>query len=368
MYLAWLEARDFRSYESVEFTPGHGVNVLVGDNGSGKTSVLEAIGYLASLRSFRRAPDAALIRSGAPSAVVRGEFTRGTSSVRVEIELPVEGRRRVLVNGKRVSGRAELAEAVSLVAFLPDDLDIVKRGPAYRREYVDDLAAQVWPSAAADQQEYERALRQRNALLRKEGRHADVVTLDVWDERIAVLGAAVIHRRLALLEVLAPRLEALYRELSDRPDTIGWSYLGGGIGTIGTPEPESLRERLAEALAAARSSDLERRTTTVGPHRDEVVFNLGERDLRTRASQGEQRSVALGLRVAAYDLLSSERRVAPVLLLDDVFSELDATRSNRLVERLPGGQVFVTTARREEVPLDGWSWKVADGAITGERA
>jgi DNA replication and repair protein RecF len=254
-----------------------------------------------------------------------------------------------------------VAAAVSLVTFLPDDLDLVKRGPAHRREYLDDLAAQVWPAAAADQLEYERALRQRNALLRREGRQADPVTLDVWDERLAGLGVAVVKRRFEALRLIGPRLDSLYAEIAASSDGITWDYVGGGLGPVtGT---EGLRTRLADAIGAARRDDLERRTTTVGPHRDEVVFSLAERDVRTRASQGEQRSVALGLRVASYEVLREERRAAPVLVLDDVFSELDSERSRRLVERLPEGQVFVTTARREEVPLDGITWRVAGGGI-----
>lgn len=361
MLLAWLEATDFRSYHHVEFRPAAGVNVLVGDNGSGKTSLLEAIGYLATLASFRRAPDAALIRDGGAAAVVRGEWSRGERSARVEVEIPRAGRRRALLNGKRLAGRSLLAEVVGLVTFLPDDLDLVKRGPALRREYLDDAGAQLWPAAAADQADYERALRQRNALLRREGRRADRTTLDVWDERLALLGARVIGRRLAALEALGPRIDLLYAGLVDDPERIRWEYLGGGIGRI--EATDGLETRLGGAIAAARDADLERRTTTVGPHRDEVVLSLGSRDIRSRASQGEQRSVALGMRMAAYEVLREQRGAVPVLVLDDVFSELDTRRSARLVERLPEGQVFVTTARREEVPLEGAVWSISGGSV-----
>jgi len=182
VHLIWLELRDFRSYRVFSFRPEPGVNVLVGDNGSGKTSILEAIGYLASLASFRRSPDGALVRRGADAAIVRGEFSSGPTGALVEIETPVSGRRRVLLNGKGNRSRADVAGVVALVAFLPDDLDLVKRGPSYRREYVDDVAAQAWPTAAVEQTDYERVLRQRNALLRRDGRRADSETLDVLDE------------------------------------------------------------------------------------------------------------------------------------------------------------------------------------------
>ena len=208
MLLAWLQLRAFRCHEVLEFTPGPGVNVLVGGNGAGKSSVLEAIGYLATLASFRRAPEAALVRLGAEAAVLRGEFVGDGGKVRVEVEIPRQGRQRVQIDGKRASGRAELAARVALVAFLPDDLDLIKRGPAYRREFVDDLAVQLRPTSGADQQDFDRGLRQRNALLRREGRRADTATLEVWDERLVSLGAAVVQRRLEALSAAAPGIGA----------------------------------------------------------------------------------------------------------------------------------------------------------------
>lgn len=364
MRLAWLEMQDFRCYRTLRFVPEEGVNVLVGDNGSGKTSVLEAIGYLSSLSSFRRAPDASLVREGADAAVVRGEFASPTGGTLVEVETPAAGRRRVLLNGKRAQSRADVAETVSLVAFLPDDLDLVKRGPAYRREYLDDLTAQLWPAAATEQAEFDRALRQRNALLRRDGRHADPTTLDVLDDRVARLGAVVLARRLRAVTMAEPVVDGLYAELGEAPATLSWRYEAAGIGIPDRgADGDTLAASLTAAIAAARRDDLERRTTTVGPHRDEVHFLLDARDARSRASQGEQRSIALGLRIAAYRVIAGHRATVPILLLDDVFSELDADRSRRLVERLPSGQVFVTSARDEEVPLVGRRWRVRQGAV-----
>jgi len=337
---------------------------VVGDNGSGKTSVLEAIGYLATLSSFRRSPDAALVRTGSDAAIARGEFSSGTSGAVVEIETPAVGRRRILLNGKGGRSRADVAAVVALVAFLPDDLDLVKRGPAYRREYIDDVAAQTWPVAATEQAEYDRVLRQRNALLRREGRHADVATLDVLDERLSGLGAVVVARRLAIGALLAPVVSELYADLGDHPELVGWMYSASGLGMLeGQPGATELAPLLRERVAAARRSDLERRTTTVGPHRDDLEISIGGRDARSRASQGEQRSIALGMRLAAFTVLTERRGTTPVLLLDDVFSELDADRGKRLVSRLPAGQVFVTSARAEEVPLVGARWSVAAGKV-----
>lgn len=364
MQLVWLELRNFRSYESLTFRPEPGVNVLVGPNGAGKSSVLEAIGYLATLSSFRRAPEGSLVGERADVAIARGEFVSGGGGTVIEVETPRTGRRRVLLNGKGVQGRAAVAAAASVVAFLPDDLDLVKRGPAYRREYIDDVAAQAWPAAGAEQSDYERALRQRNALLRKEGRRADGPTLDVWDERVSLLGAKILARRLAAAALLEPAVAGLYLELGEGSERFGWSYLSSGLGKLAAPSTGDLVEPLRRAMAAARHDDLERRTTTVGPHRDDLVMLLDGRDARTRASQGEQRSIALGLRLAAFQLLSDHRGSPPVLLLDDVFSELDADRGERLVGHLPEAQVFVTSARSEEVPMVGKRWRVEDGEVT----
>lgn len=364
MLLTWLQLRNFRCHPMLEFAPDSGVNLLVGGNGAGKSSVLESIGFLATLASFRRAPDAALVRVGEEAAVARGQFAGEAGAVQVEVEIPRQGRQQIRVDGKRAAGRGEVAARVALVAFLPDDLDLIKRGPAYRREYVDDLAVQLWPAAAVEQREYERALRQRNALLRREGRAVSLGSLSVWDERLAVLGAVVIRRRLAALEAAVLGVGALCRELGGGEEQVSWVYVAAGSGELDREATEGvLREGLSAAVLSARHDDLERRTTTVGPHRDEVALYLDRRDLRTRASQGEQRTVALALRLAAFDLLAERRRSAPVLVLDDVFSELDGVRRARLVERLPRGQVFISTAHREDVPVGGVCWEISPGSV-----
>ena len=362
MRLGWIELRDVRSHGSLAFHPESGVNVLVGENGAGKTTVLESLGYLATLRSFRGSPDRSLITDGADSAVVRGGFERsGAGELVIEVEIPTSGRRRALVNGKTLAKRSELIGEVALVSFLPDDLDVIKRGPVYRRDAVDDVAARLRPTAADDQDLYARALRQRNALLRRDGVRADPVTLDVWDERLVLAGTAVIMRRLETLSTLGPRLADVFEQIGDHQGVITWRYEAAGLGVV--LDPSLVAENLAAAVGAARRADMERRTSTVGPHRDEVVIEIDGRDARTRASQGEQRSLAIGLRVAAFELLRDRAGTEPILLLDDVFSELDAPRSDRLVERLPAGQIFITTARIEDVPVTGAQWRVRSGAI-----
>jgi DNA replication and repair protein RecF len=263
-----------------------------------------------------------------------------------------------------VQSRSVIAEGVALVAFLPDDLDLVKRGPALRREFLDDAAAQLWPAAATEQREFDRALRQRNALLRAEGRRADPATLDVWDDRVSRLGATVIDRRLAVMNQLGDAVSVVHRELSGGSDEISWTYLSRGLGALSDRSSSAVvAQGLLDALAASRRDDMDRRTTTVGPHRDELVIDIGGRDARMRASQGEQRSIALALRVALHRGLVGRRDDPPILLLDDVFSELDPERSRRLVDQLPAGQVFVTSARADEVPMVGRRWEVTASAV-----
>lgn len=364
MRLEWLTAERFRCYGNLSFSPTPGVNVLIGDNGAGKTSVLEAVSYLATLSSFRRAPDSALVSSGESSAIVRGGFAVGPSEATVEVEIFSSGPRRALLNGKRPRGRSDLADLLAVVAFLPDDLDLIKGGPVLRREFLDDLAVQLWPAAGVEQAEMERVVRQRNALLKREGRNADPTTLDVLDDRLAKTGSVVAARRLAALGLAGPEVATLYREIDQAAAALTWEYVGAGTGPV---DPltgrEELGERLHQALASTRRIDLERRLTTVGPHRDDVRFFLDGREVRSRASQGEQRSIALGLRLAAYRAIASVRSMEPILLLDDVFSELDADRSGRLVRQLPTTQVFITSARPEEVPLTGNIWRVRAGEV-----
>ena len=362
MHLSWLDLRDFRCYGELSFTPHPGVNVLVGDNGMGKTSILEAIGYLGMMRSFRGVPDEALVRDGAAGAVVRGGIAGGATETTIECELPIEGRRVVRANGKRPQRLSDLLHAAPVVAFLPDDLDVIKRGPAMRRDYLDDLASRLWPQAGADLTEFDRCLRQRNALLRYEGRNTDRVTLGVWDERLASSGAGVLDHRRAVATALQPHLEQAY-------DTVGgsgslrWAYQSTW-GSEQAPDRRALDEALREALFRRHDRDMDVRTTTVGPHRDEPGLELDGRSTRTRASQGEQRTVALALRIGAHRLIRELRDTTPILLLDDVFSELDHDRASRVLSLIPSGQVFVTTAREDEVPISGTRWLVKDGTVT----
>ncbi len=362
MELDWLELSGYRCYANLRFEPAPGVNVLVGNNGAGKTSVLEAIAYLGLLRSFRGTPDEAIVSTDAESALLRGEFSVPSGSVRVEVEIPEEGRRVILLNGKRPKRNRDVLAQVPVVAFQPDDLDVVKRGPSLRRGYLDDLAAQLRPQAAADQQEYDRALRQRNALLRHEGRSVDRTTLDAWDARVTEDGARVLVHRLRVLDALDAHLAEAYR-LGGASGSLTWEYVSNW-GATPRDDLATAEAKLSDALAARRDRDLDQRTTTAGPHRDDPMLVVDGRPARTMASQGEQRTIAVSLRIGAYRLLAQERPTLPILLLDDVFSELDRTRATGVLDLLGSGQVFVTTARDDDIPVDGRRWIVEGGAVT----
>jgi len=258
---------------------------------------------------------------------------------------------------------ADLLGHVRTVAFLPDDLDLVKRGPSYRRDLLDAVAVQIWPGAHADQQEYDKALRQRNSLLRQMGRHVDPVSLAVWDERVSQAGARVMGRRQATLGAISTTVTDMYRQLASSDLAVSIDLRSTWDAEDADTE-EDWQTRLAGALTESRRADMERRVTTVGPHRDDPVLLLDDRDARTHASQGEQRTLTLSLRLASHQAIEQAVGEPPILLLDDVFSELDLARAGALAEALPPAQTLITTARDEEVPVRGKRWRVERGTVS----
>jgi len=332
----WLT--DFRCFEEASFEPDPaGLTVLRGENGVGKTSVLEAVAWLATERSFRGAGREVLVRNGRPRAVLRADTTVAGRGVLFEAELPVDAPARVQLNRQPVRRRAELAEGLRVSVFSPDDLEIVQGGPAGRREYLDDALVALHPRHEALIDEAERIVRQRGALLRQAGGRLSpeiASTLEVWDARFAASGEALASARQALVEELDPLVRRACAELSGATDDT----------SVRLRYRRSWEGALLDALERARHEDLRRQVTTVGPHRDDLELTLSERPARTQASQGEQRTVALGLRLATHQLATAGRPEPPVLLLDDVFSELDHSRAAALVAQLPRGQVLLTTA------------------------
>jgi DNA replication and repair protein RecF len=331
-----LELQNFRSYEDASVTLSDGLTAIVGENGQGKTNLLEAISWIAGMGSFRGVPDDALIRLGADAAILRATVVSPDGREQlIEAELPRVGRNRIQVNRQLLSRARDLLGVVQVTVFSPDDLDLVKDGPALRRRWIDEALVSRYPKHDAVRSDLERILKQRNALLRSARGRLDgdtAFTLDVWDEKLAATGQAVRDARETLLAEMAPRLAGAYDAVARQATAVETLY-----------EP-SWDGDLASALVASRDYDVRRGVSTVGPHRDEILLRLGGAPARTHASQGEQRSLALALRLAA-DAIVREAGVAePVLLLDDVFSELDPGRAEALLGALPGGQRLLTTA------------------------
>lgn len=338
MHLDRLWITDFRNYLAAELAPApSGLTVIVGNNGEGKTSLLEAVGYLATLRSFRGVPPEALVRRGAEQAIVRAEADRDGRRLLIEAEVRPNGRDRVQVNRQPLRRARDLLGALQITVFAPDDLALIKAGPQGRRDYLDDLLVALHPRHDQLRSDLDRILRQRNSLLKQAGGNprppADIITtLDVWDQKLAETGTAVADARAGLLATLGPELAAVYDQVAERAAHVVVDYQRSWDGS------------LAHALAGARVDDLRRGVTTVGPQRDDLVVQLGGLPSRTHSSQGEQRSLALALRLAGHLLVTRELATPPLLLLDDVFSELDGDHAATLLASLPLGQAFVTTA------------------------
>ncbi|HMC40619.1 MAG TPA: DNA replication/repair protein RecF [Acidimicrobiales bacterium] len=351
MHLDHLTLTDFRSYTDAEFEPAAaGITVVTGANGAGKTNLIEAVAYLATLRSLRGAPAAAVIRSGCDQAVLRSRVRHDARLITIDAEVHAAGRDRVQVNGQPLRRTRDLLGALQVTVFSPDDLALVKAAPAGRREYLDDLMVALQPRRDSLLTELERVLKQRNALLKsvfstgwRPGRPLpeDVrVTLDVWDSKLVAVGEALVEARSALARDLTPHVATAYSSLA-----------------TGSAPPARLAVALAyevswpgalrDALVAAREDDLRRGVTTVGPQRDDLRLDIGGLPARTHASQGEQRTLALALRLAGHRLVAAAVGSPPLLLLDDVFSELDGARAEALMANLPAlsdTQAILTTA------------------------
>jgi DNA replication and repair protein RecF len=332
-----LSLSDFRSYAAVTIEFDDGLTVVTGTNGQGKTNLVEALAWLATLDSFRGAPPDALVRSGAEAAVLRADIVQGDGrEILLEAELPRTGRHRVQVNRQRLARARDLVGLVQVSVFSPDDLALVKGGPGERRRFLDTTLVMLQRKNDALRGDLERILRQRNTLLRQAtGRlTAEIaITLDVWDAKLAAVGEALGAARAELVAELEPLVGKAYADVAGESADVRLTY-----------DPAWRSAGLAAALAAGRREDVRRQTTLVGPHRDDLDIVLNDLSGRFHASQGEQRTLALALRLAAHNAITARLGSAPLLLLDDVFSELDADRAAALLAHLPRGQVVITTA------------------------
>lgn len=337
MIVSRLELVDFRNYGNASFDFEPGTTAVVGRNGQGKTNLAEALAYLATLDSFRGAPLDALIRVGADAAIVRATVLHDDGrEVLVELELARNGRNRAMVNRQKLGRSRDLLGVMRVTVFSPDDLAMVKEGPGERRRFLDDVLVSMALKYDALRLELDRIVKQRNTLLKQVGGRLDdeaSLTLDVWDSKMADIGDQFGLARAVLVARLSPLVVEAYEQLADRPTSIELRY-----------EPAWRQRGLAAALAQSRVDDVRRGVSTVGPHRDDLDLLVSGMPARTHASQGEQRTLALALRLGAHRLVTDKVDSAPVLVLDDVLSELDPIRSEALLRHLPAGQVVLTTA------------------------
>ncbi|MFI6813991.1 DNA replication/repair protein RecF [Nonomuraea sp. NPDC050328] len=411
MHVAHLSLTDFRSYASVELGLEPGVTAFVGPNGQGKTNLVEALGYVATHSSHRVATDAPLVRQGAARAIVRCAVHRDDRRALVELEINPGKANRARLNRSPVSRPRDVIGLLRTVLFAPEDLALVKGDPSERRRFLDDLLVARTPRYAGVRADYDRVLKQRSALLRtaaqarrgggRSPRRAErdtgfeaagagdvLSTLEVWDQHLARHGAELLQARLALVDTLRPMVASAYASLAPTSAPADLTYrstlsTGGDNEEDGVPVPvgapdtqtlstdlgKTLEERLRERLAEVRTAELERGVTLVGPHRDDLTLGLGDLPARGYASHGESWSFALALRLAAYDLLRADGG-DPVLILDDVFAELDSQRRRRLAEIVaPAEQVLITAAVPDDVPseLVGGRFDVVEGGVTRVR-
>lgn len=360
MYVSHLSLHDFRSYEELEVELTAGVTAFIGSNGQGKTNIVEAVDYLSRLTSHRVASDAPLVRQGTERAVVRAAVVKDGRRAVLEVEINPGRSNRARVNGSPLPRARDLVGLVRTVLFSPEDLALVKGDPAERRRFLDDLMVLRSPRLAGVKADYDRVLRQRNALLknaladRRRGAEYFDSTLAVWDEQLVRHGAELVEARAQLVEDLGPLLAQAYAAVAKdggrNEATIG--YVPSLRLPEGTAVPDRARVEAAyvEALRGRRGDEVQRGLTLVGPHRDELALTVGTLPVKGYASHGESWSYALALRLASYELLRSDGD-DPVLILDDVFAELDTDRRGRLAEMVVGAeQVLVTAAVAADVP------------------
>ncbi|WP_298132122.1 DNA replication/repair protein RecF [Micropruina sp.] len=373
MFVTHLSLADFRSYASVELRLEPGVTTFTGANGQGKTNLVEAVDYLATLGSHRVASEAPLVRHTAERAIVRGRVQAGLDDPRqllLEIEMLPGRQNRASLNRAPLRRPRELLGALRTVLFSPEDLALIKGDPSERRRFIDELITTRWPRLAGVRSDYDRVLRQRSTLLKSlSGRGRSIpdgaaATLEVWDESLAGFGAELIQARVRTLADLTPHLQRAYLAIAPTNNDAQLAYRSPI-----EPEPdtsvEELRARLILAMAERRSDEIARGVCLVGPHRDDIVLSLGELPAKGYASHGESWSFALALKLASFDLLRADG-VEPVLILDDVFAELDQMRRERLAGMVAEAeQVLITAAVAADVPaaLGGRRFQVGGGEV-----
>jgi len=374
VFVDHLQLADFRSYGGADVALGAGVSTFVGANGQGKTNLVEAVEYLSTLSSHRVSSDLPLVRSGAERAVVRARVQAGRDDPRsllLEVEITPGKANRARLNRSPLRRAREIVGVLRTVVFAPEDLAVVKGDPAERRRFLDDLLVARWPRLAGVRSDYDRVLRQRNTLLKSlSGRfRATVVaeaaaTLEVWDSHLAAAGGELLEARLATLADLRAHVAKAYADIAPAHHEATAEY-ASALPLAEHAQRSELAALLAQAMAERRGDEIQRGVSLVGPHRDDITLSLGTLPARGYASHGESWSLALALRLGSFSLLRADG-VEPVLVLDDVFAELDTSRRERLAAAVQSAeQVLVTAAVEADVPapLQGRRFTVAAGEV-----
>ena len=385
MFVKKVRLTNFRNYKTVELELEQGVNLLYGSNGQGKTNIVEAINFFAALSSHRVAGHTPLIKQGEQAAQLAIELAHEDRELLLEFEINSDSPNRARLNRANLTKPKEILGYLNSVIFAPEDLDIVKRDPSNRRHFIDQLITQLTPRMHGVYSDYERVLKQRNTLLksaRATGTKGDSLsTLSAWDEQLVVLGSEIIAARVAIIDKLSPFLISNYKNIAktnNEPRVFIKSSIVGSIILDGdesddsefldTADKEEIANLFREKLLRMRQKELERAITLVGPHRDDLVLILGSLPAKGYASHGESWSFALALRLASLEILKQESRLGdPILILDDVFAELDADRRDKLAELVKSNeQVIITAAVVEDVPesLVAKRFSVVAGVIT----
>ncbi len=358
MYIRSLQLANFRNYESLSMEFSEGTNILYGDNAQGKTNILEALYLVATTKSHRSVRDRDMIRFGCQEGHIRTVLIKNGVDYQVDMHLRAAKTKGLAINGQKLKRASQLMGLLHIVFFSPEDLTIVKNGPAYRRHFLDMELCQLDGDYLFNLNHYNRIVDQRNRLLKEIWNNPDLeATLDVWDDQLADYGTKIIARRREFMEQLADLIGDIHLRLSGGREHLSLQYL-----------PDTEAAALKEKLLQNRERDKYLKSTSVGPHKDDFSFVCNEIDLRKFGSQGQQRTCALSLKLAEIELVKKMIGDSPVLMLDDVLSELDTNRQNTLLDSLGGIQTFITCTGLDEFVSHRFAidrlYRVENGVVT----